>query len=194
MLYVTLYQSNWIESSRICSKNGPPAAGQSSSNQNHFLVSHVSISAEADTSLSFIMKHEIPDNLINMCCISLSVAGLVGGKSRAFVWGASWLIGSDCSGTVGNTHPSERGDISRFDQGLLTDPPEKGKWGSYQGAMTRGQFWCPFSLTAVLLFQDQNLVEQPGKVALRPPSELTGQLRAEMEFKWKLRWSKRLLV
>lgn len=41
---------------------------------------------EADTILSF-MKHEIPDNLVNMCCISLSVAALVSGKSQAFVWG-----------------------------------------------------------------------------------------------------------
>lgn len=63
---------------------------------------------EADTILSFIMKPEMPDNLINMCCISLSVA-VSQQKESGLCLGASWLTGSDCSGTVGNTHPLERG-------------------------------------------------------------------------------------
>lgn len=141
---------------------------------------------EVDTILSFIMKHEIPDNLINMCCISLSVAVFVSRKSPAFVWGLPGSQEVIAVGQWGTLIPWRGGlpeDISRFDQGLLMDPPEKGKWGSYQSTMTRGQFWCPFSLIAVLLFQDQNLVEQPGKIALHP----------EMEFRWRLRWSKWLL-
>lgn len=41
----------------------------------------------AETILSFIiMKHEMPDNLINMCCISSSALMLVGRKRQAFVW------------------------------------------------------------------------------------------------------------
>lgn len=98
---------------------------------------------EADTSLSFIMKHEMPDNLINMCCISLSVAVLVSRKSRAFVWGLPGSQEVIAVGQWGTLIPWRGGlleDISHFDQGLLMDPLEKGKWGSYQSLMTRGQF------------------------------------------------------
>ena len=58
-----------------------------------------------------------------------------------------WALGSQeviAVGTVRDTHPWEEGnaerDVSLFDQALLMDSPEKGKWGSYSGLMTRGQF------------------------------------------------------
>lgn len=43
---------------------------------------------EAETILSFmLMKHEMPDNLINMCCIPVSALAPVARKRQAFVWG-----------------------------------------------------------------------------------------------------------
>ena len=86
-------------------------------------------------------------------------------SETAFVWalGSQEVI---AVGTVRDTHPREEGmqkDVSLFDQALLMDSPEKGKWGSYSGLMTRGQFRCPFSLIAVLLFQAKFWLSSLGK-------------------------------
>lgn len=145
---------------------------------------------EAETVLSFtIMKREMPDNLINMCCIPFSALTLFGRKRQAFVWGflahRKWLqCDSEEHSSLGRRGVRVWGgglleDVSLFDQGLLTDHSEKGKWGSYHGPMTRGPILMSLFSHCGASLSSQNLPEQPGKMAFLPTlivTQLTGQL------------------
>lgn len=142
---------------------------------------------EAETTLSFIMmKHEMPDNLINMCCISFSALTLVGRKGRP-LFGASWLTGSDCSGTVRDTHLLERGNARRripFWSRLADGSPGERQMGIILGPDDKRPILMSLFSHCGASLSSQNLLEQPGKTASYPPShhpviELTWRLRAK---------------
>lgn len=85
------------------------------------MVSHVSTLQRPETILSFILeKHEMPDNLINMCCISFSALALLWRKRQAFVWGflahRKWLQWD----SEGHSSPWKRGECLKTYPFLIT--------------------------------------------------------------------------
>ena len=132
-------------------------------------------SARPQTILSFIiMKHEMPDNLINMCCISFSALTPVGRKEAGLCPG---LPGSQEVIAVGQwgTLISWKGGMLRrripFWSRLADGLPGERQMGIIPGPDDKRPILMSLFSHCGASLSSQNLFEQPGKMAFYPPSK-----------------------